>query len=130
MLEASKLCSYDQEYLSLLARRGQLRAEKIGKKWHTNVEWLNEYLEKMKPGEVIVPRTEKMFKGSNLSIILPVTLATITVLVFVFVAYENIFSRIAQIEERTNQARNYTGVSINQEAGGFFDFFKKESMEF
>ena len=33
MLEASKLCSYDQDYLSLMARRGWIKADKIGKKW-------------------------------------------------------------------------------------------------
>jgi len=38
--EASELCTYSQEYLSLLARRGLLRAEKIGRSWYAKNEWL------------------------------------------------------------------------------------------
>lgn len=51
--EASKICTYEQEYLSLLARRGLLHAEKIGKKWYTTTEWLNEYLKLKRPNEII-----------------------------------------------------------------------------
>src|SRR3989338_1140191 len=53
--EATKQCSYTQEYLSLLARQGELRAEKFGRNWHTRIEWLREYIEKhpsMKKGNV------------------------------------------------------------------------------
>ena len=64
MAEAAKLCSYDQEYLSLLARRKQLEAVKIGKKWHTTVNWLNEYLEKMRPEEIISFENQKNGKSA------------------------------------------------------------------
>jgi len=46
MFEASKLCSYSQEYLSLLARRGKLFAKKMGRNWYTTKTSLNEYLSK------------------------------------------------------------------------------------
>jgi excisionase family DNA binding protein len=46
--EATKYCNYSQEYLSLRARQGRLRAIKFGRNWMTKKEWLNEYLEKVK----------------------------------------------------------------------------------
>jgi len=42
--EAANLCSYTQEYLSLLARRGHLKAQKIGRNWFTKKDWLREYI--------------------------------------------------------------------------------------
>ncbi|MBX4211357.1 MAG: helix-turn-helix domain-containing protein, partial [Candidatus Yanofskybacteria bacterium] len=46
MQEASKLCSYSQEYLSLLARRGKLFSKKIGRNWFTTRKALDGYLAK------------------------------------------------------------------------------------
>ncbi|HEY4484347.1 MAG TPA: hypothetical protein VI978_01350, partial [Candidatus Paceibacterota bacterium] len=46
MLEASKLCSYSQEYLSLLARKKQIFSKKIGRNWCTTAEAVAEYVEK------------------------------------------------------------------------------------
>jgi hypothetical protein len=42
--EATRHCSYSQEYLSLRARAGKLRAIKIGRNWVTTKEWLEEYV--------------------------------------------------------------------------------------
>jgi hypothetical protein len=56
MAQASKLCPYEQGYLSLLARRGELRAEKIGRNWYTKINWLNTYIAKKKPGDLIVTK--------------------------------------------------------------------------
>ena len=56
MAEASKLCPYEQGYLSLLSRRGELQAEKIGRNWYTKIEWLNVYLAEKKPGDLIVTK--------------------------------------------------------------------------
>ncbi len=42
--DATEYCCYSQEYLSLLARRGKLKAEKIGRVWHTKLIWLFEYI--------------------------------------------------------------------------------------
>ncbi|MFY9457395.1 MAG: hypothetical protein WAP23_00460, partial [Candidatus Spechtbacterales bacterium] len=44
LVEASKLCRYSQEYLSLRARSGKLRATKLGRSWFTTKEWLEEYV--------------------------------------------------------------------------------------
>ncbi len=41
--EASHICSYTQEYLSLRARQGKLRSVKIGRNWMTRQEWVEEY---------------------------------------------------------------------------------------
>lgn len=46
--EATKYCSYSQEYLSLRARQGKLKAVKIGRNWVTKKEWIQEYIEKVK----------------------------------------------------------------------------------
>jgi len=42
--EAAKYCEYSQEYLSLRARQGKLKAIKIGRNWVTKKEWLEDYL--------------------------------------------------------------------------------------
>ena len=44
--EAAKYCSYTQEYLSLRARQGKLKAVKIARNWVTKKEWVKEYLRK------------------------------------------------------------------------------------
>ena len=52
--QAAKTCEYSQEYLSLRARKGKLKAVKIGRNWMTKKEWLNVYIyniEKYKKGE-------------------------------------------------------------------------------
>ncbi|MEK9135087.1 MAG: hypothetical protein AAB451_02205, partial [Patescibacteria group bacterium] len=43
---ATKFCDYTQEYLSLRARQGKLKAVKFGRNWVTKEEWLKEYLAK------------------------------------------------------------------------------------
>ena len=45
--EATKYCSYTQEYLSLRARQGKLKAVKIGRNWITKKEWVKEYIERV-----------------------------------------------------------------------------------
>jgi len=45
--QASRFCDYSQDYLSLRARKGKLKAIKIGRKWITTKEWLNEYIGKV-----------------------------------------------------------------------------------
>jgi len=44
--EIAKYCHYSQEYLSLRARQGKLKAVKFGRNWVTKKEWLDEYLQK------------------------------------------------------------------------------------
>jgi len=45
--EATEYCSYTQEYLSLRARQGKLKAVKIGRNWVTKKEWVKEYIERI-----------------------------------------------------------------------------------
>ncbi len=42
--EAAKLTGYTPEYLNLLSRQKKLKAEKIGRNWHTKKVWVNEFL--------------------------------------------------------------------------------------
>ena len=42
--EVTKYCPYTQEYLSLRARQGKLKAVKFGRNWVTKKEWLDDYL--------------------------------------------------------------------------------------
>jgi len=44
---ATEYCSYTQEYLSLRARQGKLKAVKIGRNWLTKKEWVKEYIERV-----------------------------------------------------------------------------------
>lgn len=64
MAEAARITPYEQEYLSLMARRGMIRAEKVGNKWYTKVSWLNEYLSQTKP-EAMIPKETKKEKKRN-----------------------------------------------------------------
>ena len=48
--DATNYCDYSQEYLSLRARQGKLKAVKFGRNWVTKKEWLNEYLEEVDNG--------------------------------------------------------------------------------
>ena len=45
--EATELCHYSQEYLSLRARQGKLKALKFGRNWVTKKEWLQEYFQRV-----------------------------------------------------------------------------------
>lgn len=48
--EAAKYCPYSQDYLSLRARQGKLRAIKAGRNWVTTKKWLNEYMDRYRGG--------------------------------------------------------------------------------
>ncbi len=48
LAEASKLCPYSQEYLSLLARNGKLETIKIGRNWVTTRKAIEEYVKRNK----------------------------------------------------------------------------------
>jgi excisionase family DNA binding protein len=45
--EATQYCNYSQEYLSLRARQGKLKAVKLGRNWLTKKEWLENYLRRV-----------------------------------------------------------------------------------
>jgi len=44
--DAAQFCNYSQEYLSLRARQGKLRATKIGRNWVTTHVWILEYVDR------------------------------------------------------------------------------------
>jgi len=46
--KAMKYCNYSQEYLSLRARQGKLKAVKIGRDWLTKKEWIEEYNQRVR----------------------------------------------------------------------------------
>jgi len=78
--QATKYCNYSQEYLSLRARQGKLKAIKFGRNWVIKKEWLNEYsleIEEynnnfIKKKKVIAPPknlpTEEQFKKNTISL--------------------------------------------------------------
>lgn len=106
MAEATNICTYDQEYLSLLARRGLLQAEKIGKKWYTTRHWLNDYLRENRPNEIIKPAKKvqegsvRFFGGSR---IFKWSLVAVFAVVIVWIySYWYIARRINQLEQKTN----------------------------
>jgi hypothetical protein len=45
--EATNYCSYSQDYLSLRARQGKLKAVKFGRNWVTRKGWLSDYLKRV-----------------------------------------------------------------------------------
>ena len=45
--EAAQCCQYSQEYLSLRARQGKLKAVKIRSNWLNKKEWTKAYVERV-----------------------------------------------------------------------------------
>ena len=63
--EATKYCPYSQDYLSLIARQGKLKAIKIGRNWVTTEEWIKEYVARIKEGNNQNHRKEKSLSVSQ-----------------------------------------------------------------
>ena len=64
--KAAKLCPYSQDYLSLRARQGKLKAVKVGRNWSTTQTWLDNYVKKNnreKEKGIAFEETEKMDKA-------------------------------------------------------------------
>jgi len=106
MAEAAALCTYDQEYLSLLARRSLLQAEKIGKKWYTTRHWLNDYLRENRPNEIIKP-TKKVQDGPTRFFgrpkIFRLSLVAISLVAIIGISsYWYTARRISQLEQKAN----------------------------
>jgi len=59
LTKATQFCNYSQEYLSLRARQGKLKAVKFGRNWLIKKEWLDEYLRRTQNIEII--ETSKVF---------------------------------------------------------------------
>jgi len=104
MAEATNICTYDQEYLSLLARRGLLQAEKIGRNWYTKREWLNNYLQKNRPNEVIRNEQESVQKNKgtfkNSKILKPSYIGIGVISIIMIFAFGYIVHRLNQLEQK------------------------------
>lgn len=58
--QVAKEKKYAQEYLGLLARRGDIGSLRIGKRWYTTWEWVEEFLENSQKKKIeSVPAVEK-----------------------------------------------------------------------
>lgn len=128
MAEASKMCPYEQDYLSLLARRGELQAQKIGRNWYTKIEWLNEYLRNKKPNAVIIERKKEHEhheeginkKERSLFRATWIWLAITTVIVLVgFFIFEKFSNRINAIENSSSQFVPEEITKIPDDQGNF-----------
>lgn len=136
MADASKMCSYEQGYLSLLARRGELQAEKIGRNWYTKVEWLNDYLRKKKPNEIILEKKhdhehEEGINKKEKSLFRAtwIWLAATTLIVALgFFAFQKFSSRIAEIEQNSTQFIPEEITKIPDEEGNF-DVYSRGTMK-
>ena len=72
LAEASKLCSYSQDYISLLARRGLIGADKMGRNWVITRRALFDYIEKNsadkkgnKKGRLVAEEKVRLFIQNN-----------------------------------------------------------------
>lgn len=133
MAEMAKVCPYDQEYLGLLARQGKLQSKKIGKKWFTTVEAVNNYLREKKPGETVKDLESKslLSKKSKLNYSLLVLVISFLFLLFSFVVYQNIENKISQLETKTVQME-YSPKNADYPFNlpGYADFFAPGKLEF
>jgi hypothetical protein len=107
MSQATQFCNYSQDYLSLLARRGVLEAKKIGRKWYTTRDWLNEYLKVTRPNELITQNEEETQSESVHILkspqILKWSLVAMSVLLaIVAFSFWNTARRINQLEQKSN----------------------------
>jgi hypothetical protein len=131
MAEAAEITPYAQDYLSLLCRRNQLKSKKVGRKWYTTREWLNEYLKEKKPGDVIESqesriknqesRTEEKSgasRGKNTSKVLSIlTMATFVFLIVVFGTV--IWQKVNKIEASKSNFVPEEITKVPNENGGY-----------
>ena len=60
--DAARFCSYSQDYLSLRARQGKLKAAKFGRNWVTTKDWLRDYLKTIGDYNIIHVNDKKLKK--------------------------------------------------------------------
>jgi hypothetical protein len=131
MAQAAEVSPYEQEYLSLLARRGELKAEKIGRNWYTTVEWLNDYLRDKKPGEIIKDEVkvkgeteEKIIKREKnvFQIVLVWIIFTSLAIGAGFFIFNQISRRLEGIEQKTQKNSSFVPEEITRvpnDSGGY-----------
>ena len=134
--EAAKTSSYSQEYLSLRARQGKLRAIKIGRNWTTTQEWLDEYIAKVEdatrrdlyletkvvsPPENLPTKKEEipvLFRPKKASFFpsVRVGFAVATILLFVFGGAAYGKDGVYELVENANKAVQALGDNVQQVA--------------
>jgi hypothetical protein len=118
MKEASKITPYEQDYLSLLARRGELKAEKIGRNWFTRVEWLNAYISEKKPNQLI--KEKKAFSGRILAIRLWLGFLIFSAILFTgYVVWEKRLVAITKNNQEQPEFIPEEVIKIPNENGGY-----------
>lgn len=105
MWEASKVCSYSQEYLSLLSRRRLLKAVKKENKWFTTIPWLTEYLADKKPDEVIISQKKatQLFekkRGELYGKYWVMAIAVFMVLIVAVAIFSQMSNKISELEAK------------------------------
>ncbi|MDP2837688.1 MAG: hypothetical protein Q8O53_00215 [Candidatus Moranbacteria bacterium] len=107
MWEASKVCSYSQEYLSLLSRRQLLKSVKKENKWLTTIPWLTEYLADKKPDEVIISREKaaQLFeekRGGMHGEYWVIAIAVLSVLIVAVAIFSQMSNKISELEAKNS----------------------------
>jgi hypothetical protein len=133
MAEAAKISPYEQGYLSLLARRGELRAEKNGRNWYTTIDWLNQYMMKKKPHNK--PIKESFFDEKKeakeekfIKIVLIWIFLTSAIIIAGFLVFSGIYNRVKKIENQTNQFVPEEIIKIPDDQGNF-DIYSKGTIK-
>ncbi|MFH1582255.1 MAG: hypothetical protein ABIA08_00655 [bacterium] len=107
--QATNYCDYTQEYLSLRARQGKLKAVKFGRNWVTRKEWLDEYLQQVEEynnnlngngngKKVLISEKKNIFPPKNLPIaksepVSNLRFAFSMILVFVLLTTNSVFGK-------------------------------------
>jgi hypothetical protein len=135
MWEASKICSYSQEYLSLMARKKLIKAVKIDNKWFTKTVWIKEYLKDKKPEEIVGNSSQessiaKKRKSNYFWLFFGLSALFLFIVIFL---YREMNGKITQLE---NETRNLQTENLDKKTKypfnlpGFADFFAPEKLEF
>jgi hypothetical protein len=138
--EAASYCFYSQDYLSLRARQGKLKAVKFGRNWVTRREWLNDYLKKIEEYKnnskiesrkivsppANLPIEEKLPENILASIkepVLPLRFGLFVLLIFVLLmggiffeksSFQNTYLIFKPYLQKINQTNDITLASVNK----------------
>jgi len=132
--EATKYCDHSQEYLSLRARQGKLKAVKFGRNWVTKKEWLEEYLGKVEEYNNNLKIKKIALPPKNLPVEKTPVLRFrfVTALVFVLLAascvfgktsFQNVFETANPYVVKISQATDFAAKEIIDEGYAFISTF-------
>jgi hypothetical protein len=111
-----------------MARRKVIKAKKFSGKWYTTAEWLNEYLRKQRPNDVIEKKEEqKIHQGGgfwNKSVKWQI-INTIFVLAVMSIVIFYVISKLESLEEKANDNKFITEEIMKvPDAEGNFDVYE------